>query len=150
MKNLLPILLVALAAGSAGTGCNAVTRGSRLSSNPPDGQGIFLSTGGSPKRYRTLGFVQIRGYGVEVAGFADVGDAQLDGTVKGTLAREAARMGGNGVVNIEFYDENPSTDIERANAAATSVSNVLAGQGKGPETKDRYVTVSGEVIQFLE
>jgi len=146
------LLVFSLAVFSlAAQGCNAVVKGSRLSNNPPDGQGgMYLTTGGSPKRYKTLGFVQIRGYGVEVAGFADVGDANLDGTIKGTLAREAARMGGNGVINIEFYDENPSTDLERMNAAATSVTNIAAGQGKGPEQKDRYVTVTGEVIQFLE
>lgn len=149
MRRLVPVLLLALAMAST-TGCNAVTKGSRLSNNPHDGQGLFISTGGSPKRYKTLGFVQIRGYGVEVAGFADLGDAQLDGTIKGTLAQEAARMGGNGVINVEFYDENPSTDIERMNAAANSITNIAAGQGKGPETKDRYVTVTGEVIQFLE
>ena len=144
MRRLLPILLLALAA----TGCNAVSRGSRLSSWPHDGQGMFLSTGGSPKRYKTLGFVQVRGYGVEIAGFADVGDAQLDGTIKGTLAREAARMGGNGVVNIEFLDENPSTDLDRASAAANSITNLASS--KSPENKERYVTVTGEVIQFLE
>lgn len=129
-------------------GCNAVVRGTRLSNAPNDAQSMFLSTGGAQQRYRTLGFVQIRGYGVEIAGMAHLGDAQLDGTIKGSLATEAARMGGNGVINIEFLDENPSTDVERASAAYNSVGNMLAG--KGPESKDRWVTVTGEVIQFIQ
>jgi predicted deacylase len=80
---------------------------------------------------------------------ADVGDAQLDGVLRGALAEEAARMGGHGVIHVEFYDENPSTDLERASRAASSINNVLSGRG-GVESKERYVTVKGEVIQFLE
>ncbi len=131
------------------TGCNAIVRGSRLSNVPIDTGGIFLSTGSAPMPFRSIGFVQVRGYGVEIAGMADVGDSYLDGTIRGTLAAEAARMGGQGVINIEFLDENPSTDAERAQRAANSVANLLTGRG-GTETKDRYVTVTGEVIQFLE
>jgi hypothetical protein len=128
-------------------GCNAVVRSGPLSSRPLAAPGIYLSTGGADRPYRTLGFVQVRGYGVEVAGYADVGDAQLDGTIRSTLAQEAARLGGQGVLHIEFLDENPSTDLERAQSAANSVTNLL--NGKSVETKDRYVTVSGELVQFL-
>lgn len=133
----------------ATTGCNAVVRGGRLSNRPIDSNAYFISTGGSPKKFRTVGFIQIRGYGVEFGGLADVGDAQLDAVLRGTLAQEASKMGGNGVINIEFYDENPSTDYERASRAASSMGNLLSGRG-GIESKDRYVTVKGEVIQFLE
>ncbi len=130
-------------------GCNAVVRGARLSSVPPVGERMFLSTGTAPRKFRTLGFLQVRGYGQEWAGYGDVGDAQLSGTIHNALAQEAARMGGQGVINIEFRDENPSTDVERAQRAINTVTSVLSGNG-GLETKDRYVTVTGEVIVFLE
>ncbi len=70
-----------------------------------------------------MGFVQVRGYGVQVAGYATVGDAQLDGTLRGALVTEALRLGGNGVVHIEFEDENPSTEYEKAVAMTNSVTN---------------------------
>jgi hypothetical protein len=127
--------------------CSAVTRGGALSGVPADARGMFLSTGSAPGRYVTLGFVQVRGYGVQVAGYAETGHATLDGPIRGALAAEASRMGGNGVIHIEFLDENPSTDYERAQAVAQSLQNLASGQ-RGVETKDRYVTVTGEVIRF--
>jgi hypothetical protein len=145
MHRVFALVLLAAATG----GCNAIVQGSKLSDVPVQGKAVFLSTGGSPKAYRTVGFIQVRGYGIEVAGFADVGDAQLDGTIKGTLADEAAEMGGQGVINIEFYDENPSTDLERVGRAAETAQSIAKGEGE-IKTKNRYVTVSGEVIQFLE
>jgi hypothetical protein len=130
-------------------GCSAVTRGGALSSIPASTErGMFLSTGGAPGRYTTVGFVQVRGYGVQVAGYQEAGHATLDGPIRGALAAEASRMGGNGVIHIEFLDENPSTDFERAQAAAQSIQNLASGRGGGVETKDRYVTVTGEVIRF--
>ena len=128
--------------------CNAVTRGSRLSDSPLTGRQFFLSTGSVQQKYKTIGFLQIRGYGIELAGVTDLGDAQLDGTIKKTMVGEATKMGGNGVINIEFLDENPSTDFEKAQNAAQSINNVLSGGGV--TQKDRYVTVTGEVIKFLE
>jgi hypothetical protein len=145
MQRVLALFLFAAATG----GCNAIVQGSKLSDVPVQGKTVFLSTGGAPKPYRTLGFIQVRGYGVEVAGFADIGDAQLDGTIKGTLADEAAEMGGQGVINIEFHDENPSTDLGRLGRAAETAQSVAKGEGE-VKTKERYVTVTGEVIQFLE
>lgn len=130
-------------------GCGAVVRGARLSSVPPTDSGMFLSTGSSPRRFRTIGFIQVRGYGQEWGGYGDIGDAQLDGTIHTALAREAARMGGQGVINIDFLDENPSTDVERAQRAVNTVTSLFSG-GARVETKDRYVTVTGEVIVFLE
>lgn len=130
-------------------GCNAVVRGSPLSGRPQRGAGLYLSTGGAPAPYRTLGFAQIRGYGVAIAGFTEVGDAALDGTIKGALANAARQMGGDGVIHIEFIDENPQTTYERIAAAAQSAQAVGSGQG-GVQTRDRYVTVTGEIIQFLE
>ena len=51
------------------TGCGATVRGSPLSNRPSDeGRGIYLSTGGAPRAYRTVGFAQVTGYGVTVAG----------------------------------------------------------------------------------
>jgi hypothetical protein len=114
-----------------------------------DSGGIYLTTGDAPKRYRTIGFVQVRGYGVQVGGYADVGDAQLDGTIKGAMVREALRLNGHGIIHIEFEDENPTTDVERAQGLANSINNLSTGKG-GMETKDRYVSATGEVIQFLE
>ncbi len=131
------------------TGCNAVTHGSRLSDVPPTSRSFFLSTGSAPQKFRTLGFLQIRGYGIEVGGLSQFGDAEFDGPIKKSLVDEATRMGGQGVINIEFLDENPSTDYERASSASQSMSNMFAGSG-GPTQKERYVTVSGEVVQFLE
>lgn len=145
MRSLPALLALALAS----TGCSVVVHGSKLSDRPDDGRSIYLSTGGSPRPFRTLGFAQIRGYGVEIAGALDVGDAALDGAIKGSLAATAARMGGDGVVNIEFLDENPSTPVERGQALASSIGNIASGR-QGPETKDRYVTVTGEVIKFLD
>ncbi|MBM4358737.1 MAG: hypothetical protein FJ096_11590 [Deltaproteobacteria bacterium] len=142
---------VALAAvGLLSSGCNAVSSGSALSSVPaPKSNTVFLTTGDAPRPFKTLGFVQIRGYGVQVAGFADVGDADLDKTIKGALANEAAKMGGQAVIHIEFLDENPSTDAERVQAAMQQVQN-LAQRKPEVEKKDRYVTVVGEVVQFTE
>ncbi|MBE2248442.1 MAG: hypothetical protein IAE78_02760 [Myxococcus sp.] len=142
-------LVVLCAVIAASSGCSAVVRGTRLSSVPQADNGMFLSTGGTPRKFRTLGFVQIRGYGQEWAGYGDLGDAQLDGTIHNALSKEAARMGGQGVINIEFLDENPSTDVEKAQRAYNSATSLLSGRGQ-IETKERYVTVTGEVIVFTE
>jgi hypothetical protein len=132
------------------TGCGATVRGSPLSSRPlgPDNRGIFLTTGNSPRPYRTVGFAQVTGYGVTVAGLEDVGEAGLDGTIRGTLSEVASRMGGDGVIHIDFVDENPPTDIERVGEFAQSVSSVASGQGE-VKTRNRSVVVTGEVVQFL-
>jgi hypothetical protein len=138
---LLPLLLC--------VGCSAVSRGSKLSDRPPEGgRGLYLSTGGSPKPYRTLGFAQVLGYGVTVAGVSDLGDAALDSTIKKSLVDTALRMGGDGVINIEFEDENPPTDVERASDLSQSFSNVAGSRG-GVKTRSRNVIVTGEVIQFI-
>jgi hypothetical protein len=130
------------------TGCGATVRGSPLSSRPPeDGRGIYLSTGGAPRPYRTLGFAQVTGYGVTVAGFSDVGEAGLDGVIRGTLTQVAAQMGGDGVIHIEFTDENPPTEVERISDLSESVTNF--GQGSGVKTRNRAVIVTGEIVQFL-
>jgi hypothetical protein len=121
-----------------------------LSGRPGPERGIYLSTGGAPRPFRTLGFLQVRGYGTNVAGIADVGDVALDGAVRGTLASEALRMGGDGVVNIEFLDENPVTPAERAAALSNSVSGALGSGPAGVQTKERTVLVTGEVVQFLD
>lgn len=142
------LVLVVCSALLAG-GCSVVVHGAPLSGRPGRSDRIYLSTGGSPRPYRTLGFVQVQGYGVEVAGLAQVGDAALDGTIQGALVQAASQMGGNGVIHIEFLDTNPSTPVERAQAAAKSVQNITSGSG-GVETKDRVVIATGEVIQFLE
>lgn len=139
------LLLSALGLGLVG--CSAVSRGSALSGHPSREPGMFVSTGGASAPYVTLGFVQVRGYGVQVAGFADVGHATLDGPIRNALVTEAARMGGNGVIHLEFLDENPSTDFERAQAVANSMQNLASGRAS-VEQKDRYVTVTGEVIRF--
>jgi len=130
-------------------GCNAVSYGAKLSDRPPqNGRGVYLSTGGAPWPFRTLGFAQVTGYGVTVAGVSDVGNAGLDNTIRGALVDTALRMGGDGVIYIEFEDESPPTDVERASDLSESISNGLSGQG-GVKTRDRNVLVTGEVIQFL-
>ena len=148
MRRLSTALLVA--AALAATGCSVVVRGAPLSDNPAHGSRIYLSTGGAHGRpYRTLGFVQVQGYGVEVGGYADIGDAALDGTIQGAMAQAAAEMGGDGVIHIEFLDTNPSTPAERAQAAAQTAQNLVSGQG-GVEQKDRIVYASGEIVEFLD
>ncbi len=138
---LLPLLLC--------IGCTAVSHGSKLSDRPPDGgRGLYLSTGGSPRPYRTLGFAQVLGYGVTVAGYSDIGDAAIDGAIKKSLVDTALRMGGDGVINIEFEDENPPTGVERASELSESISNMASGRS-GVKMRDRNVLVTGEVIQFL-
>jgi hypothetical protein len=137
---LLPLLLC--------VGCTAVSRGSKLSDRPASGKGLFLSTGGSPRPFRTLGFVQLTGYGVTVAGFADMGDAAIDGAIKGKLANEAMKMGGDGVIHIEFVDENPPTDVERVMDLSDTLTSGLQGRGE-IKTRNRSVVVTGEVIEFL-
>jgi hypothetical protein len=140
---LLPLVLA--------TGCGATVRGSPLSSRPPEpeaGRALYLSTGNAPRPYRTLGFAQVTGYGVTVAGFSDVGEAGLDGTIRGTLSQVAAQMGGDGVINIEFVDENPPTEVERVSDLSQTVSSAFSGQGQ-VKTRNRAVVVTGEVIQFL-
>ncbi len=131
------------------TGCGVVVKGGALSNRPDTGRGIYLTTGGAPRAFRTLGFVQVRGYGVNVAGMADVGDAALDGTIKGRLVQEAAKMGGHGVINIEFLDENPQTMAERASSMSETINQSIATGTPQVQTKDRWVTVTGEVIQFV-
>lgn len=132
------------------TGCGATVRGSPLSHRPPDdGRGIYLSTGGAPRAYRTVGFAQVTGYGVTVAGVSDMGEAGLDGTIRGTLSQVASQMGGDGVINIEFLDENPPTDADRISDLSESVSSALSGSGGGVKTRNRAVVVTGEIIQFL-
>jgi hypothetical protein len=132
------------------TGCGATVRGSPLSNRPPDeARGVYLSTGGAPRAYRTLGFAQVTGYGVTVAGYSDVGEAGLDGTIRGTLSRVASQMGGDGVINIEFLDEDPPTDADRISDLSSSFSNALSGSGGGVKTRNRAVIVTGEIIQFL-
>jgi hypothetical protein len=132
-------------------GCGAVVRGGPLSDRGGASRDrIYLTTSGSPRPFKTLGFAQIRGYGVTVAGFADVGEAALDHTIKGRLAEEAVKMGGDGVINIEFLDENPPTDADRISDAANTVNSFQnPGQG-GPQVKsrDRFVTVTGEIVKF--
>ncbi len=125
--------------------CSAVVKGSALSSIPQN-ERFFLSTGPAPLPHRTLGFLQIRGYGVQVAGFVEGGDHQIDGAIRGSLMQEAAAMGGTGVVNIEFLDENPSTDSERVSKAMDAASRLI--NGKSPDIESRYITVTGEVIAF--
>jgi hypothetical protein len=144
------LALLALVVAAA-PGCGAISRGGRLSDRGQVAQTIYLTTGGSPRKFKTLGFVQVRGYGVEVAGLQQVGHAALDPTIKGVLATEAAKMGGDAVIHIEFLDENPSTDAERMQAAAETAAS-FANPEKGPQVqqKDRYVTATGEIIQFLE
>ena len=138
-----------LAAAVALSGCGVVVKGGPLANRPQGGQGMYLTTGGSPRPFRTLGFIQIRGYGVAVAGLDQVGDAALDGTIRGRLAEEAALMGGAAVINIEFLDENPQSPYERMTAAANSVNRSVQTGTPQIETVDRYVTVTGEVIQFV-
>lgn len=143
-----PLFLLA-AALSVSAGCAVVVRGSSLSSRPEGAEagGLYLSTGGSPQAYETIGFVQVRGYGVEVAGLADVGDHAIDGAIKGALSNAAREMGGDGVININFLDENPSTPAERAQAAVETAQSLSSGEGE-VETKNRWVRVTGEVIKF--
>ncbi|MDY7232642.1 hypothetical protein [Hyalangium rubrum] len=144
MRLLLPLLLV------VATGCGATVRGSPLSNRPSaDERGVYLSTGGAPRAYRTLGFAQVTGYGVTVAGVSDMGEAGLDGTIRGTLSQVALGMGGDGVIHIEFNDENPPTEVERVSDLSESVSSALSGSGGGVKTRNRSVVVTGEVIQFL-
>jgi hypothetical protein len=146
--------LGAIACLLAFASCSGVVSSRKLSSRGEVLPGkVDLSTGASPRPFKTLGFIQVRGYGVEVAGFAELGDAGLDHTVRNVMANEAAKMGGDGVVHIEFLDENPSTDFERFQAASRSIQNVANPDPKAPrgvEQTDRYVTATGEVIQFLE
>ena len=130
-------------------GCSAVSNGTKLSDRPPEGgRGLYLSTGGAPRPYRTVGFAQVLGYGVTVAGASDLGDAALDSTIKKSLVDTALRMGGDGIINIEFEDENPPTAVERASDLSQSISNAASGRG-GVKTRGRSVVVTGEVIQFL-
>lgn len=141
----LPLLLSLLLCA----GCTAVSHGSKLSDRPPDGgRGLYLSTGGAPRPYRTVGFAQVMGYGVTVGGYADMGDAAIDGVIKKSLVDTALRMGGDGVINIEFEDENPPTGVERASEFSQSISNVARGRGR-VTTRNRNVIVTGEVIQFI-
>jgi hypothetical protein len=137
-----------LAALALATGCGAVVRASPLSGRPDPERGIYLSTGGAPSAYRTVGFAQVRGYGVSIAGLTEVGDAALDGTIKGALADACRQLGGDGVINIEFLDENPQTTAEKISAAANTASSFQTGQPQ-VQTRDRFVTVTGEIIQFV-
>lgn len=139
-------VLGALLAASA---CTAVVAGSPLSARPDYSNRMFLSTGGTSRPHRTVGFVQVTGFGNEVAGVIDVGDAQIDSTVRGALADAAARLGGQGVINIEFLDDNPRTPAEKAQSFANSAQTNRRGQQQ-VETHWRSVEAWGEVIQFTQ
>lgn len=132
----------------ATSGCGVAVRSAKLSDRGVAGSGVYLSTGGSPWRYRTVGFAQVTGYGVSVGGMTDVGDAQLDSVLRGSLTQVASQMGGNGVIHIEFLDDNPQTPVERAEQLSNSVNSIASGRG-GPETKNRTVHCTGEVVVFL-
>ncbi len=142
-------LVTVAAAGLALAGCGVVVKGGPLSGRPETGHGIYLSTGGSPRPFRTLGFAEIRGYGVNIAGMTDVGDAALDGTIRGKLVEVAAQMGGDAVVNIEFLDENPPTTMERISAATSTINDSMRSGRPRIKTQDRWVTVTGEIIKFV-
>lgn len=85
------------------------------------------------------------------AGVLDAGDANFDGTVRVALVNEALKMGGQGVIHIEFEDQNPPTPAERASDAAKTMGSVVQSGGRSArvETQRRAVIVTGEVIQFL-
>lgn len=139
--------LMLLLAALLGASCTAVVRGHKLSDRyVARAQGLYVSTGGTDRPYRTVGFAQVRGFGVEVAGAVDVGDAVLNGAIRVALADAVKRLGGHGAIHLEFLDENPSTPIERADAFARSVNP----QGQGIESKPRYVTLTAEIIQFVD
>jgi hypothetical protein len=57
-------------------------------------------------------------------------------------------MGGEGVIHIEFTDENPPTDVERAMDFTETLTTGLQGRGE-IKTRNRSVVVTGEVIEFL-
>ena len=139
------ILFLTLALG---TGCTAVAQSGPLSSRPFEGNQVFLSTGASPRAYQTLGFVQATGFGNQVAGVVDVGDAQIDGTIKGALVNAAIKLGGDGIINIEFLDENPQTPADRAGDLADSLK-VDKNGNREVKTRWRSVHAKGEVIRFL-
>jgi hypothetical protein len=130
-------------------GCGAAVRGQRLSSRPDEAHGIYLTTGGSPRPYRTLGFAQITGEGRAYGGVMEIGDAGFDGVIRGTLSAEAVKMGGDAVIHIEFLDENPQTDFERYQAAANTMTNYAQGQARMDERR-RSVVVTGEIIKFIK
>jgi hypothetical protein len=125
-----------------------VVRGQKLSNRPDEAHGIYLSTGGSPRPYRTLGFAQIMGEGRAYGGMMEIGDAGFDGVIRGTLSAEAVRMGGDAVIHIEFLDENPQTVFERYEAAADTVSNYAQGKAQVSERR-RSVVVTGEIVKFI-
>lgn len=131
-----------------GTGCTAVAQSGPLSSRPFEGTQVFLSTGASPRPYQTIGFVQATGFGNQVAGVVDIGDAQIDGTIKGALVNAAIKLQGDGIINIEFLDENPQTPAEKASDLASSM-NVNSNGSSETKTRWRSVHAKGEVIRFL-
>ncbi len=139
-----------VAVGWLASGCGATVRGSPLSSRPTqeDNRGVFLTTGNAPRPYRTVGFAQVTGYGVTVAGYSDVGEVGLDGVIRYTLSQVAEGMGGDGVIHIEFLDESPPTELDRISDLTSSVTS-LGGGGGGVKTRNRSVVVTGEIIQFL-
>jgi len=142
-------IVVALGALVGAAACTAVINSAPLSPRPDPSNQIYLSTGGTPRPFRTIGFAQVTGFGNEVAGVLSVGDAQLDSTVRGALADAAVRMGGNGVIHIEFLDENPRTPAEQAQDLGQSLQSAARGRGE-VKTRWRSVHATGEVIQFLQ
>jgi hypothetical protein len=143
--NIVASLAFALCASSA---CTAVVQSGPLSARPAQGQQVFLSTGAAQRPYQTLGFVQATGFGNQVAGVVDIGDAQIDGTIKGALVNAAVKMGGDGIINIEFLDENPQTPAERAGDLVESLKANRQGRQE-IKTRWRSVHAKGEVIRFL-
>jgi hypothetical protein len=123
-------------------GCSVVSQAGRLSDRPSD-SGFFLSTGGAPRPFKTLGFAQILGYGATLSGITELGKATFDATIHQALTAEARRLGGDGVINIEFVDENPQTPMDRVQELSRSIQNQRV------ESTNRTVVITGEIIKFL-
>ena len=115
----------ALALDVIGAGHRVRRHGARLAPvEPPShtgGPGHLPTTGNAPRPFRTVGFAQVTGYGVTVAGMSDVGEAGLDGAIRGKLSQVAAEMGGDGVIHIDFIDESPPTEVERVSDLSSSL-----------------------------
>jgi hypothetical protein len=120
-------------------GCAAnvgLSRGTRLSHRPSSDE-LFLSTGGSPYPFRTVGFVHLR---VQTP-LPGRGQTRLDPAMWGALSNEALGMDGDGVIHIRFQDLFPPLHYKFQDG------EVWAGDFGATQP---FVEITGEVIQFLQ
>lgn len=68
-----------------------------------EGRDVFVTASDISVPYESLGLVQVTRKGVLLFGFADPAGTDLEGGLRESLLPEVRRMGGDGVINLNFH-----------------------------------------------